>query len=294
MLSVVLIPEQSDHLFMKLKLFIPAILASASLLTASCGGEQKTEDTLANDTVAVAAAVELTDFSASPEYPDAQLGFGDIKTTAQGTDSVKIDFSFDVKNYELGSQTADAAGKLCNNSDKGQHIHFILDNKPYAALYKPTHSVVVPKNSEHYLLIFLARSYHESIKTKGASAMLRFKIDEKGKLQKMEAPATPMVFYSRPKGDYIGKNNTDNLLLDFYVWNGQLNDSTLSIKAQLKANGVDTTFVLKTWKPYMLKNVPLGKPSITLTLVDKDGNKATGDNTEVTREFNLAADEPLK
>jgi hypothetical protein len=183
---------------------------------------------------------------------------------------------------------------MCNNSDKGQHIHFILDNKPYAALYEPKNSVVLAKNSEHYLLVFLARSYHESIKTKGASALLHFKIDDKGKMQKLSSPSEPMVFYSRPKGDYIGKNNTDNLLLDFYVWNGQLNDSTLNIKAQLKANSVDTTFVLKAWKPYMLKNVPLGKPSITLTLTDKDGNKVQGDNTEVTREFNLAADEPIK
>lgn len=270
------------------------ILAGTALCLAACGGDNKGEEIPTNDTAVAVANVELTDFSASPEYPDAQLGFGNIKTTEQGPDSVKVDFSFDMKNYTLGSQTADAAGKMCNNSDKGQHIHFILDNKPYAALYEPKHSVVLPKNSEHYLLIFLARSYHESIKTKSASAMMRFKVDEKGKLQKLEAPATPMVFYSRPKGDYIGKNNTDNLLLDFYVWNGTLNDSTLNIKAQLKANGVDTTFVLKTWKPYMLKNVPLGKPSITLTLVDKDGNKAAGDNTEVTREFNLAADEPIK
>lgn len=272
------------------------LLAATSLLMASCGDENKGEGNAVSDTTVVATqpVVELTDFSASPEFPDAQLSIGDIKTTAQGTDSVKLEFAFNVKNYELKNQTSDADNKMCNNSEQGQHIHFILDNKPYAALYEPKHSVILPKNSEHYLLVFLARSYHESIKTKGASALLHFKIDGNGKMQKLEAPSAPMVFYSRPKGDYIGKKNTDNLLLDFYVWNGQLNDSTLNIKAQLKANSVDTTFVLKAWKPYMLKNVPFGKPSITLTLTDKDGNKVQGMNTEVTREFNLAADEPIK
>lgn len=272
------------------------LLTGASLLMASCGDENTGDGAAINNT-AVAAdipAVELADFSASPEFPDAQLGIGEVKTTALGTDSVKLEFTFNVKNYELKNQTSDADNKMCNNSDQGQHIHFILDNKPYAALYEPKHSVVLPKNSEHYLLVFLARSYHESIKTKGASALLHFKIDGNAKMQKLEAPTAPMVFYSRPKGDYIGKKNTDNLLLDFYVWNGQLNDSTLNIKAQLKANSVDTTFVMKAWKPYMLKNVPLGKPSITLTLTDKDGNKVEGMNTEVTREFNLAADEPIK
>ncbi len=272
------------------------ILAGASLLMASCGGENKGEGTAVNDTAVVAAqpAVELTDFSASPEFPDAQLSIGDIKTTALGADSVKLDFSFVVKNFELMNQTSDANGKMCNNSDKGQHIHFILDNKPYAALYEPKHSVVLAKNTEHYLLVFLARSYHESIKTKGASALLHFKIDDKGKMQKLDTPTAPMVFYSRPKGDYIGKNNTDNLLLDFYVWNGTLNDTGNTVGVQMMGDGVDTVFVLKTWKPYMLKNLPMGKNSIKLTLLDKTGSKVAGDNTEVTREFNLAAEEPIK
>lgn len=275
---------------------LAGILAGASLLLASCGGENKGEGTAVSDTAVVAAkpAVELADFSASPEFPDAQLSIADVKATAQGTDSVKLAFSFNVKNYELKNQTTDAAQKMCNNSDKGQHIHFIIDIKPYTALYEPKHEVVLPKGGEHYVLVFLSRSYHESIKAKGASALYHFKIDEKGKLEKLAEPKTPMVFYSRPKGDYIGKNNTDNLLLDFYVWNGQLSDTGLNVKAHLVADGIDTTFVLKTWKPYMLKNVSLGKPSITLTLTDKDGNKVEGDNTEVTREFNLAADEPIK
>jgi hypothetical protein len=184
---------------------------------------------------------------------------------------------------------------MCNNSDKGQHIHFILDNKPYVALYEPKHEVVVPKGGdEHYLLVFLSRSYHESVKSKGAADIMHFKIDEKGKLQKMEVPKTPMVFYSRPKGDYIGAKNTDNLLLDFYVWNANLSDSSYTVKALLKADGMDTSFTINSWVPRFLKHVPMGKPSITLILCDKDGNRVDGPNTKASREFNLAMDEPIK
>ncbi|MBS1772873.1 MAG: hypothetical protein JST82_08430 [Bacteroidetes bacterium] len=270
-------------------------VAGVSLFFASCGNNNTGEGNAAKTDTAIVtpavAPVELVPVTGSPEYTDAQLSIANVTAAAQGTDSVKLSFAFDVKNYELKNQTSDADNKMCNNSDKGQHIHFILDNKPYAALYEPKHEVVLPKGGEHYVLVFLSRSYHESIKSKGASALYHFKIDEKGKLQKMEVPKTPMVFYSRPKGDYIGDKNTQNLLLDFYVWNCSLSDTGYKVKAQLKAEGVDTSFTITTWQPYFLKNVPMGSPSVTLTLWDKDG-KQVGDG--ITREFKLAKEEPIK
>lgn len=277
-----------------LKIFIPAILGATLLFTA-CGNNENKETTATDSTAAARPLpLELADVTGSPEFADAQISIGKVTAAEQGTDSVKVSFAFNVKNYELKGQTADAAGKMCNNSDKGQHIHFILDNKPYAALYEPTHEVVLPKNGEHYLLVFLSRSYHESLKNKGAAAIYHFKIDEKGKLQKMDEPKTPMVFYSRPKGDYTGKANTDNLLFDFYVWNAPMADTGYMVHAAIKGEGVDTTITVKQWKAQFLKNMPLGKPSITLTLIDKAGNKVEGPNTEVTREFNLLAEEGAK
>lgn len=275
------------------KLFLAAL--SASLLFTACNsGETKTEGT-ATDTTAAPKKLplEVADVTGSPEFADAQLNIATIQSDLQGKDSAKVSFAFSVKNYELKNQTSDAAGKMCNNSDKGQHIHFILDNKPYVALYEPKAEVVVPKNTEHYLLVFLSRSYHESIKSPGAAAIYHFKIDGKGKLQKMDEPKTPMVFYSRPKGDYVGKANTDNLLFDFYVWNTRLSDSVM-VKAKIKGDGVDTTMDINTWKAMFLKNMPMGKSSIKLTLVDKNGKKIEGPETEVSREFNLAKDEPMK
>lgn len=275
------------------KLFLAAL--SASLLFTACNsGETKSEGT-ATDTTAAPKKLplEVADVTGSPEFADAQLNIATIQSDLQGKDSAKVSFAFSVKNYELKNQTSDAAGKMCNNSDKGQHIHFILDNKPYVALYEPKAEVVVPKNTEHYLLVFLSRSYHESIKSPGAAAIYHFKIDGKGKLQKMDEPKTPMVFYSRPKGDYVGKANTDNLLFDFYVWNTRLSDSVM-VKAKIKGDGVDTTMDINTWKAMFLKNMPMGKSTIKLTLVDKNGKKIDGPETEVSREFNLAKDEPMK
>lgn len=266
-------------------------LTTGVLLT-SCSNNTTNEGNTSADSVSANRAIELADIPASPEFPDAQIKIGNVMPRKINNDSVEVTFSFDVRNYDLKSQTADAGAKQCNNSDKGQHIHFILDNKPYAALYEPTHKIVLAPGSEHYLLVFLSRSYHESVKSPGAAAVYHFKVNENGRISKLDDPTTPMVFYSRPKGDYIGKD-TENLLFDFYVWNTALSEGGNKVKAEIKGDGLDTTLTISNWKPQFLKNMPMGKSSIKLTLVDSEGNKVEGPETEVTREFTLSKDEPI-
>ena len=102
----------------------------------------------------------LTPFTLSQAYPDARIESMDYQ---DGT------FSFEVsgENYELGEQTPDAGTKMCANSAEGQHIHLIIDNAPYAAKYVAEFEHEVAEG-DHYLLAFLSRSYHESIKTEEA------------------------------------------------------------------------------------------------------------------------------
>lgn len=265
------------------------ILIGTSLFFTACSDTNQQEE----ETVISAVPVSIKPVGGSPEYKDAQIGISKVTSTPEGEDKAVVSFQFDVKNYELMNQTDDATTKSCANSEKGQHIHFILDNEPYAALYKPEHQVTLPKNSEHYLLAFLSRSYHESIKTKGASLVYHFKVDENGAIQELDAPTEPMLFYSRPKGNYVGKNNTDNLLFDFFLWNTEISEDGNHVLARIKGNATDTTMVVNNWESYFLNNMPLGKQTIELTLVDKDGNKLEGAMTNVTREYTLAADEPL-
>lgn len=263
-------------------------LAAATLMLSACGDEPKQN----TEEQAPPPAVSLSNVDGSPEYDGATIGLGKVNAETAG-DSVKVTFNFNVNNYELKSQTADAGAKMCNNSAQGQHIHFILDNAPYAALYEPAHSVTLAKNSEHYLMAFLSRSYHEALKTKGAALVYHFKVDENGKIQKLDEPTTPMVFYSRPKGDYVGEQDTKNLLLDYYIWNTGLGADSNQVLAHIKGNGVDTTMTLRDSRAQFLHNMPMGKSNITLTLADKTGKKLDGPMTEVTREFGLSADEPL-
>ncbi|MCZ2355785.1 MAG: hypothetical protein LC115_03670 [Bacteroidia bacterium] len=233
--------------------------------------------------------ITLSDFSASPDFPDAQLAIKDVKTEMKGKDSVKVTISYNVKGYELKHQTESDIAKECNNSKDGQHIHFILDNTPYAALYEPTRSFVVPVNSKHYVMSFLSRSYHESLKNKNAGVLLYFSVNEKGVYKKLDNPQNPMIFYSRPKGDYAG-NDTQNILLDFYVYNATLSPNGNKVKASIN----DSTFTLDTWKPTFIQNAPMGALKVKLELLDKDGNTVSGENTVIERTVQLAAETPTK
>lgn len=272
------------------------LLAGATLMFTACGNEESREDAAENmettETVIKATPVSMTEVKGSPDFFNATISLNNVSTEPDG-ENVKVTFDFGVKNYALKKQTEDAEIKMCNNSAQGQHIHFILDNEPYAALYDPTHTVSLAKNTEHYLLAFLSRSYHESLKNKEAVLMYHFKIDENGKVVKLDDPGTPMVFYSRPKGNYVGEADMANLLFDFYPWNTELSGNGNKVLAQIQADNIDTTIRVDKWQAYFLHNLPAGKPKITLTLVDKDGNKINGPMTEVTREFTLAVEEPL-
>lgn len=272
-----------------------AFMAGASLLLLAACGPGKTTDEKASEqnTQEAVKKVELADAPASQDFPGATLTVKNVTATPVGNDSVRLKFDFGISNYELKAQTSDADAKMCANSAEGQHIHFILDNMPYKALYEPTHEEVVAKNSEHYLLTFLSRSYHESLKNKEAAVLTHFKVDANGQYQKLGEPSTPMLFYSRPKGDYIGKD-TANLLLDFYPWNFQL-DNSHSVKAVITNNttGATGTFMINQWTPKLIKNLGAGQCTATISLVDNEGNPLTGPNTTVTRNFTLAAKEPM-
>ena len=273
-------------------------LAGCTFLFAACNNTTTTTSNSTTDSVksVPVAPITVTTVSPSPDFTGAALSIASVKGEKVGNDSCKVSFDFDVKNYELKMQTSDNGTKMCNNSDKGQHIHFIMDNGPYKALYEPKNEITLANGTEHYLMAFLSRSYHESVKTKGAAVLYHFKIDAKGNMVKMDAPKTPMIFYSRPKGDYIGKD-TANILLDFYIWNDSLSANGDKVKAQITNEGMpgrDTTITIDTWAPHFIHNLGTGKCKVILTLTDKDGKQVDGPLRSATREFNLMATEPAK
>ncbi len=229
--------------------------------------------------------ITLTPVKDSPEFADAEL-----KLKSPSTNTVRPGntmFSYEVKNYTLGNQTPDADAKLCANSAKGQHIHWILDNQPYSAHYTADFEKDI-KPGHHVLLSFLSRSYHESIKNGKAYTLSQFTVG-KGRPQAQDL-SKPHMFYSRPKGTYIGKQNIEKVMLDFYLVNADLAPDSYRVRATINGNA----FVLTDWVPYMMEGLGEGEHTVKLELLDKDGKFVPGPYNSVTRKFTLLEDEPLK
>lgn len=261
-----------------LKLILAGVAATAAM--ASCNNtannQSGDQDTLASDT----GEIVVNPIAHAKDFPGAALTINSLTAEPVGSDSARLTVRYGVENFELTEQT-DHDHHLANSAE-GQHIHFILDNKPYDALYKPEHSVVVPVNSEHTLLSFLSRSFHESLKTDNAYKLVKFRVTANGAIEELPVPTEPSLFYSRPKGEYIGED-TKQVLLDFFVVNTTVNPDTHHVVA--KVNGEE--FHLDQWTPYEILGLPLGENTVELTLVDKDGNAVTGENVSVERKFTL-------
>ncbi|MEX2590835.1 MAG: hypothetical protein WD334_11575 [Chitinophagales bacterium] len=191
----------------------------------------------------------------SPVYGDATLELANHKVNSGG----EVEFDFKVSNYTLGEQTSDAEGKGLANSPKGQHIHFIDNNGPYSAHYESTFSKELEEGN-HVILAFLSRSYHESVKSGKAALITQLQIGEGAELLDLDQP---IMFYSRPKGTYKGKD-TENVLLDFYLHNVDLSLDGYKVRALV--NGEE--FLLTKWAPFVIKGAPKGELNIKLELLD--------------------------
>ena len=244
--------------------------------------EETDDKTPPTETRSVSSDVQTVDgltikpLEGSPAYPGAQLSLDAPTATDEGS----YTFDFEVANYELGAQTANAGENGLANSGKGQHIHFIVDNGPYSAHYEPNFTKEF-EPGRHVVLAFLSRSYHESVKEPGAFWVQEVVVGEAAG----ESPdfTAPHMFYSRPKGTYKG-SDTEQLLLDFYLLNIDLSPDGYKVKATI--NGSE--FMLTEWKPYVVEGLPMGEVMVKLELLDAEGNAVPGPFNTVERTVTLA------
>lgn len=239
--------------------------------------QEVAETAMSSDAVMEKDGLKLSPVTDSPVYADAGL---ELEAMDVNKDPAKINFNFNVTNYELGAQTADAAEKGLANSGKGQHIHFIVNNGPYSAHYEPQFEKEMEEG--HYVILaFLSRSYHESVKNATSYFIDQVTIGE-GEHEEADLTA-PHMFYSRPKGVYKGAD-TDKLLLDFFLLNCDLSVDGYHVRATI--NG--TEFMLTKWQPYMVEGLPKGEVTVKLELLDAEGNAVPGPFNVVERTVTLA------
>lgn len=222
----------------------------------------------ATDSIYAKNGLNVRPAPAATAYPGATIRLKQPQSGAV-VNGQSVPFVFEIENYELGIETPDAASKGLANSGMGQHIHLIVDDGAYSAHYNTEFAEKIATPGHHLGIAFLSRSYHESVKEPGAYQVFEFTTGEDGVSASESVDlAAPMLFYSRPKGDYTGKE-TGEVLLDFYLVNTELSEDGNQVEVTI--NDTDT-FRITRWAPYVIEGLPLGKHTIAIELVDANGN----------------------
>ncbi|WP_340154051.1 phosphopeptide-binding protein [uncultured Marivirga sp.] len=244
------------------------LFAMAAIFACSTGNKEEkseNEDKSTEEKVQESvSSISLTPVE-SPQFDDSMLEMLSPMENETNIEAGPVKFSYNVKNYELATQTIDADVKNCANSPKGQHIHLILNNQPYSAHYEAEFTKDLEEG--HYVaLSFLSRSYHESVKSYGAANIRQFTVGKEPSGQELADLSDPHMFYSRPKGTYSGKD-AKKVLLDFYLLNTELSEEGNKVRAII--NGEE--FMLDNWQPYFIEGAEMGEMKIKLELLDADG-----------------------
>ena len=228
---------------------------------------------------------------------------------------VKLELSGDLRGYKPHKDPA---------TQKGNHIHVILDNEPYEAYYELDQPFelrnVMP--GKHTLRVFASRPWHESYKNDGAFQMVSFTAKGGGDATKPtttnsgqtmannnaapspspsssregkdmsaskggEVDATkPLLTYSRPKGEYKDAE-ADPIMIDFWLTNAKLRGDGGEYRVRYIVDDDDPRFIEK-WEPVWLSGWLAGKHTVRMELLDKnDLPVANGSFNTTTREITV-------
>lgn len=176
---------------------------------------------------------------------------------------------------------------------EGPHVHLILDDKPYKAIYEPKATVKLSeivegdptlKEGHHVLVAFPSRQGHISVKPdKGKSpvAVVPFWVGKKGKPE--WKPTDPTLIYSRPKGENKGAM-ADPLMIDFYLLNAELGEKKNAVRVTVTPpSGEPKSTTMTSWTPLNVTGLPNGEVKVKLELLDKDGKAVPGPYNTVER-----------
>ncbi|MGA7932811.1 MAG: hypothetical protein WCA35_04465, partial [Kovacikia sp.] len=157
----------------------------------------------------------------------------------------------------------------------GPHLHVLLDNRTYQAVYDINNPLVFEdlEPGTHTLRAFASRPWHESFKNDGAYAQSTFHVFTKTQENRPD-PALPLLTYSRPQGSY----GAEPIMLDFYLTNAPLHlvaresdrDDIADWRIRCTING--ESFILDRWQPVYLKGFKPGQNWIQLEFLDEKGN----------------------
>jgi hypothetical protein len=231
---------------------------------------------------APAPPITLTPGSASPDpaapTPTVKLAAPTRDQVIPGDKAGEFDVKLDVKNW----QTAKGSN----------HVHLILDNKPYKAIYDTKAPVKLNElaggeavaEGLHVLVAFPSRANHESVKSKDALTVVPFWVGKKD-ATKADPTKKPLLVYSRPKGEYNGEM-ANHVLVDFQVANVTLAEGKEHVRVTVSGPGLDKPLEGKVDKfgtPLYLDNLQNGSYTLKVELVDGANKPVDGPWNSTTR-----------
>jgi len=188
--------------------------------------------------------------------------------------SGKVTFRFDVKNYALATS--------------GNHLHLIVDGRPYEAVYGETFTY--PHTLEegvHTAVAFASRPWHEAWKNAQSVDVITFYVGRRTGQRPVDY-TKPLLLFSRPKGTQEGSDlkvptNAARVLVDFFLWNADLSPD--GYKVRLGIN--DQSFLIDRWRPFWVTGLKDGKHTFTMSLLDRNGRPVKTPYAPYSREIEI-------
>ena len=319
---------------MSIRLASLSLLAGLSVFAAACQPVNQNANTTATSTATPPGEQKLTQVPRPPAIEQAMKDRGEqdqakpmLKVVSPANDAVingstvelRLELSGDLKGYMPHKDPA---------TQKGNHIHVILDNQPYEAYYELGQAFELRNVSEgkHTLRVFPSRPWHESFKNDGAFQMVEFTVKGGGNAnkpttsssgEKMANPAnksegagsspTPSregKDYSASQGGNVDRAkplltysrpkgeykgaDADPIMIDFWLMNARLQGDGGDYRVRYSVDSGEASFLDK-WEPIWLSGWINGTHSVKLELVDKDGNVVdNGGYNSTTREITIS------
>jgi hypothetical protein len=287
--------------------FLIAFLISS---TACSDNNSGSSNTTATTTVTPAPTQILTVIPRPQAILDLMKGRGDedqakptLKIVSPAKDAiingttvaVKLELAGNLKGYVPHKDPA---------TQKGNHIHVILDNQPYEAYFELGEPFELRNvmAGRHTLRVFPSRPWHESFKNEGAFQIVAFTVKGGGDAAKPTTTnsgqtvandtassaqanregkdmanssggdvdaAKPLLTYSRPQGEYKGADGNP-IMIDFWLSNAKLKGDGGDFLVRYIIDN-DTPRLLDKWEPSWLAGWTEGKHTVRIELLGKDG-----------------------
>lgn len=261
---------------------VVALTASAVLGLSACGGETGAD------------GLQLVPGERSEaSFPEAAV---EITAPPEGAalDTANPTARLSVRGFELGAPTPGAEQRGLARSENGQHVHLILDNRPYQAVYDTAGAIQLAgaplDPGIHVLRAFASRQWHESVKSTGSFAMTHFFVGdttvEGVNTQVPYFPDQPLLTYSRPKGTYEGAG-ADSVMVDFFLTGAELGPDGHKVRVT-----VDDTasWTIERWAPHYLVGLSEGQHQVRLELMDPELQPVPGAFNTTERTISVVRD----